>query len=88
MKYFIVSYAHFFIQFGRSEKKHIKLPLDIEDAKQLGQVLDRYKEMYYVEVMSAVVLFYILYPFSKKKTKTLRIFLKANFTITSIIIYI
>lgn len=45
---------------NRSEKKHIKLPLDIEDAKQLGLVLGRYKEMYYVEVMSAVVLFYIL----------------------------
>lgn len=45
---------------GRSEKKHVKLPWDIEDAKKLGQVLDRYKDLYYFEVMSAVIIIYIL----------------------------
>lgn len=33
--------------------------MNIEDAKHLGQVLDRYKDKYYFEVMSAVVIFYI-----------------------------
>lgn len=42
-----------------SEKKHIKLPWDIEDAKKLGQVLDRYKDKYYFEVMSAVIIIYV-----------------------------
>lgn len=52
----------FFITFKiRAERKHIKLPWDIEDAKKLGQVLDRYKDMYYFEVMSAVVIIYILW---------------------------
>lgn len=37
--------------------------MDIEDAKLLGIVLGRYKDLYYVEVMFAVVLVYILYPF-------------------------
>jgi len=58
----LIAMFYLYLMFPRldeSEKKHIKLPLDIEDAKQLGQVLDRYKEMYYVEVMSAVILFYI-----------------------------
>lgn len=45
---------------NRSEKAHVKLPLDIEDAKQLGMVLGRYKDMYYMEVMFAVILVYIL----------------------------
>lgn len=37
--------------------------MDIEDAKLLGIVLGRYKDLYYVEVMFAVILVYILYPF-------------------------
>lgn len=45
----------------RSEREHIKLPWNIEDAKKLGQVLDRYKDKYYFEVMSAVVIIYILW---------------------------
>lgn len=36
------------------------MPLDIEDAKRLGLVLGRYKDLYYMEVMFAVVLVYIL----------------------------
>lgn len=49
--------------FFRHEKQHIKLPWDLEDAKQLGQVLDRYKDKYFYEVLFAVFLVYILYPF-------------------------
>lgn len=41
------------------EKTHVKIPRDIEDAKQLGMVLGRYKDLYYIEVMSGVVLAYI-----------------------------
>lgn len=41
------------------EKQHIKLPWDLEDAKQLGLVLDRYKEKYFFEVLFGVVLVYI-----------------------------
>lgn len=51
------------IFFFRHEKQHIKLPWDLEDAKQLGQVLDRYKDKYFYEVLFAVFLVYILYPF-------------------------
>ncbi|XP_047545980.1 transmembrane protein 41 homolog [Vanessa atalanta] len=41
------------------EKQHIKLPWDLEDAKQLGLVLDRYKEKYFYEVLLGVFLVYI-----------------------------
>lgn len=46
----------------RSEKEHMKIPRDIEDAKKLGIVLGHYKDQYYYEVMFAVILVYILYP--------------------------
>lgn len=49
-----------FPKLDESETKHIKLPWNIDEAKNLGQVLDRYKEKYYFEVMSAVVIIYIL----------------------------
>lgn len=42
-----------------SEKEHMKIPWDIEDAKKLALVLDRYKDMYYFEVMFGVILAYI-----------------------------
>ncbi|XP_050672337.1 transmembrane protein 41 homolog isoform X2 [Leptidea sinapis] len=41
------------------EKKHIKLPWDLEDAKQLGLVLDRYKDKYFYQVLIGVFLVYI-----------------------------
>lgn len=55
-------YKYIFFRFSscRSEKQHVKLPWDIEDAKKLGQVLDRYKDLYYFEVMFAVIVIYIL----------------------------
>lgn len=43
------------------------LPWDIEGAKKLGIVLDRYKDRYFFEVLSGVFVTYILYPFSKVK---------------------
>lgn len=44
----------------RAEKKNLKIPFDIEDAKQLGRVLDRYKDLYYFEVMMGICLLYLL----------------------------
>jgi len=41
----------------------LKIPRDIQDAKMLAKVLDRYKDMYYFEVMFGVVVAYVLYPF-------------------------
>lgn len=49
-----------FPRLEESEKQYIKVPFDIEDAKQLGRVLDRYKDLYYLEVMFGVILVYIL----------------------------
>ena len=49
-----------FPELEESEKEHIKLPRDIEDAKQLGTVLSRYKEKYYTEVLGGVFITYIL----------------------------
>lgn len=46
--------------FQRSEKEKMKIPFDIEDAKQLGLVLDRYKDLYYFEVMTGICLLYLL----------------------------
>ncbi|XP_055524774.1 transmembrane protein 41 homolog isoform X2 [Wyeomyia smithii] len=48
-----------FPELEESEKQYIKVPFDIEDAKQLGRVLDRYKDLYYLEVMFGVILVYI-----------------------------
>lgn len=45
----------------RSEKEKMKIPFDIEDAKQLGRVLDRYKDLYYFEVMTGICLLYLLW---------------------------
>uniref|UniRef100_A0A1B0BGK0 Transmembrane protein 41B n=1 Tax=Glossina palpalis gambiensis TaxID=67801 RepID=A0A1B0BGK0_9MUSC len=50
-------------ELNESEKQHMKIPRDIQDAKMLAKVLDRYKDMYYFEVMFGVVVAYILYPF-------------------------
>lgn len=46
--------------FSRSEKENLKIPFDIEDAKQLGRVLNRYKDLYYFEVMTGICLLYLL----------------------------
>jgi hypothetical protein len=49
----------------------MKIPWDIEDAKQLGRVLDRYKDRYFFEVMLTLVVTYILYPFSHSLLHTI-----------------
>lgn len=46
----------------RDEKQHMKLPRNIEDAKNLGKVLSRYTDTYYAQVLSGYFVTYILYP--------------------------
>ncbi|XP_068627694.1 transmembrane protein 41 homolog isoform X2 [Battus philenor] len=48
-----------FPQLEESEKQYLKLPWDLEDAKNLGLVLDRYKDKYFNEVLMGVFLVYI-----------------------------
>lgn len=68
-------FIYLFIFYFRSEKQHMKIPRDIQDAKMLAKVLDRYKDMYYFEVMFGVVVAYILYPFLTKNVLTEIVFL-------------
>lgn len=54
-------YVYFmFPRLDEAEKEHVKFPFNIEDAKQLAKVLDRYKDLYYLEVMGGIILAYIL----------------------------
>ena len=48
----------------REEKQHVKLPMSLEDAKQLGRVLTKYRTDHYPQVLALVTLVYILYPFT------------------------
>lgn len=61
-----------FLVDSRFEMQHIKIPWDIDDAKQLGRVLDRYKDRYFFEVLVAVVVTYILYPFQNSLRQVLQ----------------
>merc|ERR1711963_1165441 len=42
-----------------SEAEHVKFPKSIDDAKQLGLVLSRYKEKYYPQVLGGVFVTYL-----------------------------
>ncbi|XP_065217719.1 transmembrane protein 41B [Planococcus citri] len=55
---FVCIYVNF-PQLEEHERVHIKLPLNLEEAKNLGKVLDRYKEKFYVEVLSTFLFTYI-----------------------------
>ena len=46
----------------REDLQRLKLPLNIEDAKELGRCLSKYKDSHYYTVLSAFFLTYILYP--------------------------
>ncbi|XP_063612103.1 transmembrane protein 41B-like [Penaeus indicus] len=48
-----------FPQMDPEEYQYIKLPTDIEDAKNLGRVLSHYKNRYYLEVLAGVFVTYI-----------------------------
>jgi len=58
----VLSLAYIYFSFPHleeSERQYVKIPYDIEDAKSLGRVLDRYKEKYFFEVLLAVFVTYI-----------------------------
>ncbi|CAK1578577.1 unnamed protein product [Parnassius mnemosyne] len=48
-----------FPELEEHEKQYLKLPWDLEEAKHLGLVLDRYKDKYFYEVLMGVFLVYI-----------------------------
>ena len=48
--------------FCREEVKKVKIPKNMDDAKELGKVLYKYKDSNYYEVMGAFFITYILYP--------------------------
>lgn len=48
-----------FPELSEDERSKVKLPKDIDDAKELGRVLSKYKNTYHYEVMSAFFVTYI-----------------------------
>ncbi len=59
----ILSLAYVYSKFPEveeTEKAYLKLPRNMEDAKNLGVVLSRYKDKYYTEVLGGVFITYIL----------------------------
>lgn len=48
-----------FPDLAEDEKQDMKLPFDIEDAKSLGRLLDRYKDRYYFQVLAGLFITYI-----------------------------
>lgn len=55
---FLYIYTNF-PQLEESEREYLKIPFNIEDAKQLGRILNRYKEEFYVEVLSTFIFSYV-----------------------------
>ncbi|XP_069936253.1 uncharacterized protein [Cherax quadricarinatus] len=51
-----------FPELEEDEYQYMKLPMDIEDAKNLGRVLSHYKDRYFEEVLAGIFVTYILYP--------------------------
>lgn len=51
----------------REEKQYIKIPFTIEQAKNLGNVLEHYKDTYYTQVFMSIFFCYILYPLNTPK---------------------
>jgi len=48
-----------FPEIDKEDEEHMKFPRDIEDAKELGNVLSRYKEQYYAQVFAGFLCTYI-----------------------------
>ena len=51
-------HKHLFVIF-RNEAVHVKFPKTIDDAKQLGTVLSKYKDKYYAQVLGGVFVTYL-----------------------------
>ncbi|XP_035720346.1 transmembrane protein 41 homolog isoform X1 [Vespa mandarinia] len=55
-----LSYVYMsFPELAEEEKQYMKLPFHIEDAKNLGKLLGRYKDLYYFEVLAGLFVTYI-----------------------------
>ena len=52
-----------FVFVAREDIQRLKLPREINDAKELGRLLSKYKDSHYYTVLSSYFLTYILYPF-------------------------
>ncbi|XP_076765399.1 transmembrane protein stas [Xylocopa sonorina] len=48
-----------FPELTKDERHYMKVPLDIEEAKNLGKVLGRYKDLYYFQVLAGLFITYI-----------------------------
>ena len=48
-----------FPELAENERQYMKLPMHIEDAKNLGKLLSRYKDLYYVQVLAGLFTTYI-----------------------------
>ncbi|XP_043512325.1 transmembrane protein 41 homolog [Frieseomelitta varia] len=48
-----------FPELAEDERQHMKLPLHIEEAKNLGKLLGRYKDLYYFQVLAGLFIMYI-----------------------------
>ncbi|RZF33995.1 hypothetical protein LSTR_LSTR006911 [Laodelphax striatellus] len=60
--FYLVSLCYIYMNFPaleENEKQYVKLPYDIEAAKNLGRVLDKYKDRYYFTVLTAIFVVYI-----------------------------
>lgn len=56
----MLAYIYFnFPKLEEKEQQYVKLPRDMEDARNLGRVLNRYKDRYFIEVLLAVILTFI-----------------------------
>lgn len=52
-----------FPDLDEEDSLRLRLPRTIDDAKDLGRLLSKYKDSYYFTVLSSFLLTYILYPF-------------------------
>ncbi|XP_017879653.1 transmembrane protein 41 homolog [Ceratina calcarata] len=48
-----------FPELTEDERQHMKLPFHIEEAKTLGRILGRYKDLYYFQVLAGLFITYI-----------------------------
>ena len=68
--------TYFFV--FREDLARFRYPTDLDTAKDLGRVLSKYKDTHYNTVLMAVVVTYVLYPFSN-----VHLFVRLNALCTS-----
>eukprot|EP00794_Sanderia_malayensis_P018276 gene18276-20099_t len=56
----LISFVYFrFPEMDRSDREKLRLPKNLDDAKDLGRILSRYNEEYYLQVITAFVIIYV-----------------------------